>query len=136
MFIVSNGIAQKASGDVEISSHMFPGINEFGFDEEKRIVFIPDEKQEKYDMPEHLFGDVLKRRDRIMKAHFLRKKMTAVLLSGNKGSGKTFLMKACINDAIERGMPVVNFNSVLGMSPDEQISLISKENGDMMLLLR
>lgn len=66
-----------------------------------------------FDLPRKIYGDINKKVVRILSTFHDRPKTTGVLLSGEKGSGKTLLTKLISNKAIDQGMPVLVINTAL-----------------------
>ena len=66
------------------------------------------EKVDGFEMPKKLYGDTAEKAERILNTFQTRKGTTGVLLSGEKGSGKTLLAKLL---SINSGMPVIMVNS-------------------------
>jgi SpoVK/Ycf46/Vps4 family AAA+-type ATPase len=62
---------------------------------------------EEFTLPPKLYGNCVRYTDRILSTFRMRNKNTGVLLVGEKGSGKTLLMR---NISIESGMPVFIIN--------------------------
>lgn len=61
----------------------------------------------KFTLPSKVYGNHSNRTRRIISAFRSRNKSTGVLLSGDKGSGKTMLSQSICNEMIENGYPVV-----------------------------
>jgi hypothetical protein len=66
------------------------------------------EEVEPFRMPGKVYGDCLRNADRIVKTFTQRDGNTGVLLTGEKGSGKTLLARQI---AIQSGLPVIIVNS-------------------------
>jgi len=66
------------------------------------------EQVEPFRMPGKVYGDCLRNADRIVKTFTKRDGNTGVLLTGEKGSGKTLLARQI---AIQSGLPVIIINS-------------------------
>jgi ATPases of the AAA+ class len=66
------------------------------------------EEVEPFRMPGKVYGDCLRNADRIVKTFTSRDGNTGVLLTGEKGSGKTLLARQI---AIQSGLPVIIVNS-------------------------
>lgn len=58
-----------------------------------------------------IYGDTVKQRERIFNTFETRKNSTGVLLTGEKGSGKTLLAKLLAIKAHESGMPTIVINT-------------------------
>lgn len=61
-------------------------------------------------MPQKVYGNPQKRVDRILKTFEQRPNGTGVMLSGEKGSGKSLLTMCVATEAISRGYPVLMVN--------------------------
>jgi len=68
------------------------------------------EEIESFNIPEKLYGDVNKFADRILNTFNQRLQPTGVLLTGEKGSGKTILAKKVCVNAMAAGCPVILIN--------------------------
>jgi len=62
---------------------------------------------EKFDVPEKIYGSTPARVKKILKTYDDRPRSTGVLMSGDKGSGKTMLSSLLSNEMLERGKPVI-----------------------------
>lgn len=71
------------------------------------------EQIEDFSLPFKLYGDVNKRAERILISFDQRPGSTGVLLSGQKGSGKTMLAKRVSEIALERGIISIVINQPL-----------------------
>lgn len=78
------------------------------------------EKSGSFTVPEKIFGDVEKRVQRVLKTYTHRNCNTGVLLSGDKGSGKTMFARLLTIRAQEVGIPTVivndNFDNDVGLN--------------------
>lgn len=61
----------------------------------------------KFDVPSKVFGSTSSRAEKILKTYDDRTRSTGILLTGDKGSGKTMLSSLVSNKMIERGLPVI-----------------------------
>ncbi len=64
-----------------------------------------------FSIPDKLYGKTEAYADRILNTFADREKSTGVLLSGEKGSGKTLLAKLLCTEGIKRGYPVIVVNT-------------------------
>jgi hypothetical protein len=71
------------------------------------------EHAEDFTMPPKLYGNTIKHRDRILKTFNSRPAGTGILLTGEKGSGKTLLAKSLCLEAASSGIPTILINSPL-----------------------
>ena len=72
------------------------------------------EKSGSFTVPEKIFGDVEKRVQRVLKTYTHRNCNTGILLSGDKGSGKTMFARLLAIRAQEMGIPTVIVNDNFG----------------------
>ena len=64
-----------------------------------------------FEMPKKVYGDALKNADRILNTYRNRTASTGVMLTGEKGSGKTLLAKMLSIQAADLGIPTIVINS-------------------------
>lgn len=64
-----------------------------------------------FELPKKFYGDVLQKTDKILATFEDRPKTTGVLLSGEKGSGKTLLSKNICMEGVKRGYPTLVVNN-------------------------
>jgi hypothetical protein len=69
------------------------------------------EQVESFTAPSKIYGDTLKLADRMLNTYHNRPASTGVLLTGEKGSGKTLLSKMLSIKAAETGVPTIIINS-------------------------
>lgn len=79
------------------------------FDEMRKEYFL--ELAEPFTLPKKLYGDIKERCDRVLETFFSRTKSTGVLLSGEKGSGKSQLAKLIAIEGQKRGLPTIIVSS-------------------------
>lgn len=60
-----------------------------------------------FDVPSKVYGNTPKRAKKILATYDDRTRSTGVLMSGDKGSGKTMLSSLLCNEMIGRGLPVI-----------------------------
>jgi len=58
-------------------------------------------------VPERVYGDIMARVDKSFEAYGYRDRNTGILLSGERGMGKTLFIRIAINRALGMGMPVI-----------------------------
>ena len=58
-------------------------------------------------VPERVYGDIMARVDKSFGAYSYRDRNTGILLSGERGMGKTLFIRIAINRALNMGMPVI-----------------------------
>jgi SpoVK/Ycf46/Vps4 family AAA+-type ATPase len=67
-------------------------------------------KSERLEVPPKIYGKTLKRADKIINTYQDRTTSTGVLLTGDKGSGKTMLSSLVANNLIDVGLPIISIN--------------------------
>lgn len=63
-----------------------------------------------FELPSTLYGTINKKSDKIIAAFKRRSKSTGVMLTGNKGSGKSELIKVTANKMLTEGYPIIAIN--------------------------
>ena len=58
-------------------------------------------------VPERVYGDIMARVNKSFEAYGYRDRNTGILLSGERGMGKTLFIRIAINRALGMGMPVI-----------------------------
>lgn len=73
--------------------------------------FFLTEVKDRFDMPEKIYGNSVTRADKVIRSYSHRDTSMGVLMTGNKGSGKTLLTQVIANKMIDGGVPVVLVNA-------------------------
>lgn len=74
----------------------------------------------KYDLPK-LYGGILQRAGKILNTYSRRTASTGVLLSGDKGTGKSLLAMVLANMSVDAGCAVININQAFYGSEFEEL---------------
>lgn len=83
--------------------------------------------KDRFNVPKHIFGNVQTRVDKIAYTYATRNTSTGVLLTGDKGAGKTLLTELISNTMIDKGLPVILINNAYsGSDFDNVISAIGE----------
>jgi len=69
------------------------------------------EKVDSFELSTKIYGDTLKNADRMIQTFHIRPNSTGVLLTGEKGSGKTLLAKSLSIKCAEQGIPTIVINT-------------------------
>lgn len=64
-------------------------------------------KKDRFNVPDKIFGNVLKKVDKVLTSYNDRKDSTGILLTGSKGAGKTLFAELLSNEMISKGIPVI-----------------------------
>ena len=62
---------------------------------------------DRFDVPDKIYGSTQARVKKIMATYDDRTRSTGVLMSGDKGSGKTMLSSLLCNNMVDRGLPII-----------------------------
>lgn len=89
--------------------------------------FSLGKRSDRMQAPERIYGSTAKRADKIMTAYANAPGAFGVLMSGDKGSGKTMTSTLVANQAIEQGLPVIIVDTQLpGSALSEFISTLGE----------
>lgn len=109
-FIKSGNILRVAKQEaLDIRSLLPKGNYTVKFDERSDEFYL--ESIDAFTLPKKLYGDTTSRANRIINTFLNRPSATGVLLSGEKGSGKTLLAKVISLNAQEQDIPTIVVNN-------------------------
>ena len=100
-------ISRKES--LDITEHLPGGNYTVGFDEMTGQFFL--EHIDNFNVPSKIYGDCLKHTDRIVKTFLDRPNATGVMLTGEKGAGKTLLTKNICLTLAKMDIPTIVINA-------------------------
>lgn len=109
-FFVQQGASWRvsATGDMVVKEKLPPGNYTIKQDNFGNFYL---EQIASFAVPNRIYGDTITRATRMMNTFLDRSgKSTGVLLSGEKGSGKTMLAKLMCKNAMENDMPIIVIN--------------------------
>ncbi len=95
--------------EMEMEDTLPAGNYNIGFDPMRGVFYL--NKVQNFKIDHKLYGDTTKLSRRILSTFNSRPSTTGVLLSGEKGSGKTLLAKKISIDACEAGIPTIIINT-------------------------
>ena len=75
------------------------------------------ERIPRFSLPDEIYGDIDRMSNRILRSYADRSGVTGILLSGEKGSGKTLLGMKVALELLEMGQPMIAVN--IGISGDQ-----------------
>lgn len=104
-----NIFTQTNSNAIDISEGLPAGTYTLKFDAMKGIYYY--EMISDFELPSKTYGDLAKNTDRIINTFMNRPSATGVMLTGEKGSGKTLLAKNISKKLIADGVPTIVINS-------------------------
>lgn len=109
-FFIKNGnnFRVTSNNNLDISNNLPPGNYTVKFDNMNKEYSL--EQIDSFSLPQKLYGDVEKTTSRILTTFNQRPNSTGVMLSGEKGSGKTLLAKSISVKAAELGIPTIIIN--------------------------
>lgn len=110
-YFLKNGstyrVAKKES--LDLSEHLPGGNYTVNFDEMTNQFFL--EHIDGFNIPSKIYGDCLKNTDRIINTFMDRPNATGVMLTGEKGSGKTLLTKNVCAELAKQNIPTLVINA-------------------------
>jgi hypothetical protein len=100
-------IARKEA--LDITEHLPGGNYTVGFDEMTGQFFL--EHIDNFNVPSKIYGDCLRHTNRIVHTFMDRPNATGVMLTGEKGSGKTLLTKNVCMELAKQNIPTIVINA-------------------------
>lgn len=85
-----------------------PMVYSVGFND--MMGFFLNIQKEQFELPDVIFGNHRTRVNKVINTFNDRDSSTGVLLTGNKGSGKTMLTEMVSNQLLEQGLPIILIN--------------------------
>ena len=122
MYILGNDRPNSRTKKLPVGTYLMGASMELGL----FLKQVPD-----FELPEKLYGDIKQKAGRILDTYEDRPRTTGVLLSGEKGSGKTLLTKTISRLAQERGLPTILVNNDFS---GDSFNLFLQEIGECVLL--
>lgn len=100
-------IARKEA--LDLTEHLPGGNYTVGKDEMSGQFFL--EHIDNFNIPSKIYGDCLKHTDRVIRTFMARENATGVMLTGEKGSGKTLLTKNVCAELAKQNVPTIVINA-------------------------
>jgi len=100
-------VARKEA--LDITEHLPGGNYTIGKDEMTGQFFL--EHIDHFNIPSKIYGDCLRHTDRIVRTFMDRSNATGVMMTGEKGSGKTLLTKNVCNELAKQDVPTIVINA-------------------------
>jgi hypothetical protein len=100
-------VARKEA--LDLTEHLPGGNYTIGKDEMTGQFFL--EHIDNFNIPDKIYGDCLRHTDRIVKTFLDRDNSTGVMLTGEKGSGKTLLSKNVCYQLASQNVPTIVINA-------------------------
>ena len=100
-------IARKEA--LDLTEHLPGGNYTVGKDEMTGQFFL--EHIDNFNIPSKIYGDCLKHTDRVIRTFMARENATGVMLTGEKGSGKTLLTKNVCAELAKQNVPTIVINA-------------------------
>jgi hypothetical protein len=107
---IKNGSNFRVASEENLDIHKTLPVGSYTIKKDSFGVFF-FESIEPFKMVGKIYGDTLKNVDRMFNTFMARPKTTGIMLSGEKGSGKTLLAKALSVKCAEEGIPTIVINT-------------------------
>lgn len=130
---MKNGTSVRPVGDLrQVSNILEPDVYEI------EIVPMAGPKFEiitnmDLSVPKHVYGGVQDRVKKAFKAYDRRPLNTGILLSGDRGMGKTLFIRIAINEALARGIAVIILKQTGDL--DDVIGLINRVSQPLLIIM-
>lgn len=104
---IHNGDSWRVTSEAALDVHEFLPLGTYAVKFNEQFDYYYLEKVESFEITGKIYGNTLQHADRILNTFYSRPKSTGVMLSGEKGSGKTLLAQKLSLEAQEKGIPTI-----------------------------
>lgn len=107
-FKTGNRFTVSSNDSAVVKRELPTGTYRVGFERDFGTYYL--ETIDGFTIPERIYGNTIKYAERIINTFLDRSGSTGVLLSGEKGSGKTLLSKYVSSECVNKGIPTIVIN--------------------------